>query len=377
MKYTDYAITKDEKLKVKLLSENLRRILYSSMIFAIAIPLLFLFYLIFPVNPSLRMILYTFFICFEAVCILYFVLSTFAMNRRNFTLIEFTFYSFWLLFLLCSCGVSFITFQLHGDFTVYYLSLAAITMIAMFSSKDAVLYLTMQGIYILATAIYFKASPYQFAGLVLANILFISISRILYGLQATAFEMKQKMLLMSKDAEEDPLTGLFNRRGLDRHLAAIWPYCIRNKNMVAVLVMDIDNFKKYNDTFGHPEGDKCLQQVAAAIQHSARRNTDVVARIGGEEFLVFIHGTSGMEPVKLAEKIRSNIEKLGIPQSPALSNPYVTVSIGVAAVVPTKEGEFETLYNEADKALYYAKKNGRNVIVCGSHIYGQRIKKAE
>ena len=377
MNHTTYVFSKEEKLKVKLLSENLRRILYSSMVLAITLPIMFLLYLIFPIDENIRLIFYGFFIGFELMAITYFVLSTYALEKKNFTLIEVTFYSFWFLLAFFGFGMNYLTYVAYSDLTTYYLVLSALTIIAMFSNRDLIVYMTLQGIYIIVTSVLLSVTPYQFMGIIAANALFITLSRVLYKLQASAFEMKQRMLLMSKDAEEDPLSGLLNRRGLDRHLSTIWPYCIRNKNMVAVLIIDIDNFKKYNDTFGHPEGDKCLKQVAAAIQHSARRTTDVVSRIGGEEFLVFIHGTNEMEPVKLAEKIRVNIEKMSIPQSPALASPFVTVSIGVAATVPHDGGEFATLYNEADKALYYAKRNGRNVIVYGSHIYGRKVMKAE
>lgn len=377
MAHTTYVISNEEKLKIKLLSENLKRVMYASMIMAIAIPVMFLLYLIFPIQENMKAVFYGFFIGFELTVIAYFILSTYALERKSFVLIEITFYSFWALVSFFGLGLSFLAYMSYSDLTGYYLVLAALTMIAMFSNRDLIPYMMGQGSFAIIMCITLNIPPYQMLGIAAANGMFIFLSRVLYKAQASAFELKQKMMSMSKDAEEDPLTGLLNRRGLDRHLNTIWPYCIRNKNMVALIIIDIDNFKKYNDTFGHPEGDKCLKQVAGAIQRSARRNTDVSARIGGEEFLVFVHGTNEMEPVKLAEKIRVNVEKMCIPQSPALASPYVTISLGVAATIPEDETGFTYLYNEADKALYYAKKNGRNAIVYGSHIYGRKVQKAE
>lgn len=377
MNRTTYVISTEEKLKVKLLTENLRRVLYTSMILAIGIPIMFMIYLLFPVSDSIRLTFYGLFIGFELVAIAYFILATSAIDRKSFRMIEFAVYSFWGFVALFGFGMSYITCSSCDDMTVYYLTLAAITMVAILPGKELAVYMIAQGIFAVVMITTLKLTPYQMVGIGTANGMFILLSRVLYKAQASAYEMKQKMVTMSRDAEEDPLTGLLNRRGLDRHLSTIWPYCIRNKNMVSAIIIDIDNFKKFNDTFGHPEGDKCLKLVAGAIQKSARRSTDVTSRIGGEEFLVFVHGTDEMEPVKLAEKIRSNVEKMCIPQSPALASPYVTVSIGVAAVVPTDDTGFSRLYDEADKALYYAKKNGRNAIVYGSHIYGRKVMKAE
>lgn len=377
MNHTTYVITTEEKLKVKLLTENLRRVLYTSMILAIGIPIMFMLYLFFTVPENVRLVFYGVFIGFELVAIAYFVLATNAIDRKSFRMIEFAVYSFWAFVSLFGFGLSYILYLAYADMTMYYLVLAAVTMITIMPAKDMTVYMVAQGIFALVMIFTLQMTPYQMLGIAMANGIFILLSRVLYKSQASAYEMKQRMVTMSKDAEEDPLTGLLNRRGLDRHLATIWPYCIRNHNMVAVIIIDIDNFKIFNDTFGHPEGDKCLKQVAGAIQRSARRSTDISARIGGEEFLVFVHGTDEMEPVKLAEKIRTTVEKLSIPQSPALASSFVTVSIGVAATIPTDETGFSKLYNEADKALYYAKKNGRNVIVYGSKVYGRRVMKAE
>lgn len=175
-------------------------------------------------------------------------------------------------------------------------------------------------------------------------------------------------------SEKDPLTGLMNRRGLDKNAAVLWPYCSRTSTMVGIIELDIDFFKKYNDRFGHPAGDRCLKLIAKSIKQSARRSSDITARTGGEEFLIFVQGMSEKEIVEFAMKIRGSINDLKIPHAYAGVSNYVTVSMGVACCVPNAANSFDELYEEADKALYTAKENGRNCVVSGNKIYG-RMKK--
>lgn len=180
-------------------------------------------------------------------------------------------------------------------------------------------------------------------------------------------ELREKTI----SSEHDPLTGLMNRRGLGRRAEVLWPYCARSHAMVGIIAIDIDFFKKYNDKFGHPEGDQCLKKIADAIRNSARRGTDITARTGGEEFLVFVQDMTGEEMISLALKIRSKVAELKIPHAYVGVSKYVTVSMGLAYDCPDGGGTFQQLYEQADQALYTAKENGRNCIVSGNLVYGR------
>lgn len=180
-------------------------------------------------------------------------------------------------------------------------------------------------------------------------------------------ELKEKTMY----SEQDSLTGLTNRRGLSRRAGILWPFCIRTHSMAGIIAIDIDYFKKYNDKFGHPEGDECLRKIAAAIDSSARRQTDVVARTGGEEFLVFVQNMSKKDIIQLALKIRNAVAELRLEHAYVGVSKYVTVSMGIAYTYPDGKGNFQELYEEADQALYMAKENGRNCIVCDNCIYGR------
>ena len=195
------------------------------------------------------------------------------------------------------------------------------------------------------------------------------LSRYYSSMRLRMFLMKHRLGDISKDALIDPLTGLFNRRGFDRQVESIWPFCTRNDYKVALLIIDIDNFKLFNDEFGHPEGDECLKRVAECIRSTARRTTDIVSRIGGEEFLVFIQGNKEEEMVSFAENIRKNVERMGIPHSHSASHSIVTVSIGLVIAAP-RGMDVNMLYESADVELYHAKEQGRNMV-----SYSGRVKR--
>ena len=154
-------------------------------------------------------------------------------------------------------------------------------------------------------------------------------------------------------ATTDALTGLKNRRKFDIEIDAEWRRASRNQTPVAVLMIDADHFKAYNDTFGHQAGDQVLVGIAICISDSVRRAGDCPARYGGEEFAVLLPGLSVIEAFTVAETIRVKVVQW-------LEDPVTTVSIGVASVTPTAAIDWTNLIEAADKALYAAKANGRN-----------------
>jgi diguanylate cyclase (GGDEF)-like protein len=158
----------------------------------------------------------------------------------------------------------------------------------------------------------------------------------------------------------DTLTGTASRRHLYELLETEWRRGRRVGDPVSLLMADIDLFKAYNDTFGHPAGDECLQRVAATLRGSLRRPSDVVGRYGGEEFLVVLPATGEEGARQVAEAMRSGVEALAIPAADTRISPVVTLSVGVATAVPDEDSLATDLVEEADRALYRAKQSGRN-----------------
>ncbi|HEB27857.1 MAG TPA: GGDEF domain-containing protein [Porticoccus sp.] len=178
--------------------------------------------------------------------------------------------------------------------------------------------------------------------------------------------LKKSNVELNDLAITDGLTGLYNRRYFDKSLSAEWQRCLRDHKTLAILMFDIDHFKAYNDCYGHQLGDDCLSKIGNQLARMplACRPGDCIARYGGEEFVSFLSNSDDHHAQKIAEEVRQKINAMkilhratGVP-----SVDYVTVSIGVASEVVDREGSAEKLLNKADRALYMAKRKGRNQV---------------
>ncbi|MBF0138547.1 MAG: diguanylate cyclase [Magnetococcales bacterium] len=162
----------------------------------------------------------------------------------------------------------------------------------------------------------------------------------------------------------DGLTSIPNRRHFDERLQHEWHRSVRSKSPLAILLMDIDYFKSFNDHYGHLGGDATLKRIAAALKESMIRVTDTLARYGGEEFVCLLPETDLMGVLFMAEKLRSVIESLNIPHVKSLISDRVTLSVGGAVVVPEQTIKQAAFLAAADENLYKAKNHGRNCVVC-------------
>jgi diguanylate cyclase (GGDEF)-like protein len=159
----------------------------------------------------------------------------------------------------------------------------------------------------------------------------------------------------------DGLTGVANRRQFEDVYEREWRRAQRAKGPIALLMIDIDEFKKYNDHYGHQGGDDCLKKVAETLKVSLTRASDMVARYGGEEFVVVLPGSDQQQGIATAERLRQRVEALNMPHEAATSgNKKVTISVGVASYKPAEKDRGDTLLSAADQALYGAKHGGRN-----------------
>ena len=166
---------------------------------------------------------------------------------------------------------------------------------------------------------------------------------------------------LARLAALDGLTGIPNRRSFDQFLLQEWRLATRNATRLSCIMLDIDHFKGYNDTYGHQAGDECLTQVAKALQATVARPTDLVARYGGEEFGIILPNTDTSGARVIAERMRLQVEQLGIPHSGSSVADCVTLSLGVATL-ESAELSPEDLLQAADQALYQAKRRGRNQV---------------
>jgi len=194
--------------------------------------------------------------------------------------------------------------------------------------------------------------------------------RRLVEMQRSLIDLTYKLNVANKELQllsaTDGLTGLSNRRMYDELSLREWRRCDRMKKPFSLVMVDVDSFKLYNDHYGHQAGDECLKAVAAQMLRAAPRPGDLVARYGGEEFVFALGETDIDGALWVANLLRQRIEDLNMPHA-ASKLQRVTVSCGVASVMPNDQMSLDTLLQSADFALYQAKEQGRNRVVSGKY----------
>ncbi len=197
-------------------------------------------------------------------------------------------------------------------------------------------------------------------------------------------QLQETQRALQTQADTDQLTQLANRRAFDSSFKREWRRSTREQKAIALLIIDVDDFKLYNDNLGHFAGDECLKKIARAIKENALRPSDVAARIGGEEFAILLPETGTEGAYNVAERLKTSIARLGI-KHPVDKNQNLTVSIGVSSCIPVKyddEQKTDVVYpamliKSADFAMYQAKREGKNTIAvegCGMHSVPQSLK---
>jgi diguanylate cyclase (GGDEF)-like protein/PAS domain S-box-containing protein len=202
------------------------------------------------------------------------------------------------------------------------------------------------------------------SGKMISDKLIILIYRDITERKIAEAALEEANQILQRLAVQDGLTGIPNRRKFDEFISSEWHRMQREKKHLGVILCDIDSFKQYNDHYGHQKGDECLKAVAKALSANVHRPGDLVARYGGEEFVVLLPDTTVAGCMIIAERMRVSIEKLAIEHLESTVSSTLTMSFGVAAFVPEDDFNPDRILIPADKALYQAKRNGRNMVCC-------------
>lgn len=339
--------------------ENVRRMLIASVCFFI---LFFVNSLVLQIQTAGAIkpyIMAPFMVLAELYAGVYILRSYRWLSRRKKWDMRLQLYLFWLIFVTLMLAASFMSERTFFKLSVYWIMTAVLASVPLWNNKE---FLVSQGIQIAALLfliVYQKLGVETVIYLSANQLMCCVISRQGYynflqrAADATAIDTAKTL------SETDPMTNLLNRRGLERSLERVWTGCVRNNRKVAVIMIDIDNFKKYNDHFGHLEGDTCIRRVTAEIHKMTGRKSDLAARVGGEEFVVCLPGMEKGEALNWAIKLKENVESLNIPQAEENFLPFVSVSVGVVCGYARRSADFEQMRKKADEALYEAKESGR------------------
>ncbi|MBF0120161.1 MAG: diguanylate cyclase [Desulfobacterales bacterium] len=177
----------------------------------------------------------------------------------------------------------------------------------------------------------------------------------------THLALKKKSDMLEHLAAIDGLTNLYNRRKFDETILYEWERALRNNSQIALILIDIDDFKKFNDGYGHSLGDYCLKQVAQKMKETLNRSNDFIARYGGEEFIVILPNADIKGATYIASSLKKNVEELNIPHKYSKTSNYVTISLGLTVTTPNQGCKsIAELIEITDKMLYSAKESGRN-----------------
>lgn len=363
-------LKKETNVEGKIRRDNLRRVLAASVVYVLLLLLVWL-YLIH--TKYLNINLKTSYILMTAeiiVDVIFGVVSFAALYLRKKDWYALIISSFWVMFCF---EISVLTLLIHNAAIVLQLlifMMLTMSMVPLVRPRSQFITIALEIILIIVE---FCCGTMNRERLIYCSIIMILcqvISHLVYWTRKRQIHDANEIVSVKTQAETDPMTKLLNRRGLERRLATLWPLCVRENLSVVVIMMDIDNFKKYNDTYGHAAGDECIRAVTGVIRKNSKRKTDMAARVGGEEFLVVLTGITKEDALTWAEKTKSDIEKLRIKHAKDNFLPYVSVSMGICHMNPAVGNrEFWELRNEADKGLYQSKEAGRACIYMNNECY--------
>ena len=253
-----------------------------------------------------------------------------------------------------------------------------ISILFFFPSKRLILItLPVHAIYLVMSLLlwhYYGSSLLYVLGSTLSLIVAYVLSRILFFNKYRETVIKIIIEKKNRELEElnkqleyfsyyDSLTGLYNRRKLDEMLETEWNRCLREQLSISFMIIDVDNFKEFNDLFGHPTGDECLVQISNLLKKTVRRESDIIARYGGEEFVIVMPNTERGSAYVFAELLRKRVEGHRLRWKDREKVHDITISIGICSVIPNASFNIVDLIYSADKALYKAKEKRNSTAI--------------
>ena len=293
---------------------------------------------------------------------------------REMSLVTKSYWAFFEVFMLLLVYADSLT---GGHMGLYPLLLAAVSFIPVFSNTERIYYQVLQGLVIIFINVSCGASAGDYAYLILLNALFIA-GGIRESKKLVTSLVAAERAKDAKDLEAiDKLTGLLNRKGFEKRTGIASEICTRDRKRMSVITLDIDDLQQYNNSFGSDRGNFMIKQIAQIIQNACRRDSDIVCRVNGGRFLIYLDGRDEGYVSELGDRIRATVESKRIPHGRRASYRYVTLSVGIATGVPAEPSDIFRLCDEAEDYMYGAKKNGKNCTVCDELMYGSYNRRSQ
>lgn len=276
---------------------------------------------------------------------------------------KYAYITFWIFINGLGLKYLYMELQEYNSILNYFALMFLLTGFYVASLQNAIFFILVDS-FIAIEMIKNLASPGGDARLDISLVIIIAtVSTIIMAIKYYNYmKDKRARLALRRVGGVDTLTNLLNRRGFEEKLEGLWP-CLRDsRKTIMAIMIDIDNFKSYNDTYGHVAGDQCLKDVAECIYDVVSRKTDLVVRYGGEEIAVAFTDINEETCIELAQSIQERVNALNIKSGSLANHSFVTVSMGIANMLVTTNNTIYDLIDKADEQLYYAKNSGRNRI---------------
>ena len=364
-------LRRQENMRVaaRLSLENIRRAFFTALCCTGLLPIMLAINVLSFEDDTVANIITAFLIISEILTIAFTVFSFMAMKRRDDFLCLWAYRGFWILFELFSFVLIYANKLAGSGITFYCVMLIVLMLIPALETTEMVYGIVAEAVYAVFLFAKFGTNGFEVFNIILMNILLFAMSRYLFSQTKEHIRLKERVKDSDGKVENDRMTGLLNRKGLERRAYSSIMSSIRSKKRFTVLMIDIDQLQLYNNEHGAKRGDDLIRAIGSIIRSAVVKNTDIVARLDGGKFLVCMEGGHGSDDEKLAEKVKTLVDRKRIPHARTADNRFVTVSIGVATTVPSVDNDYYELYDAAEKAMFAAKDAGRNAIEVDNLAY--------
>ena len=364
-------LRKQENMRVlaRLSLENIKRAFFTAVISAGVLPVMLVINVLSFEDGAASAILTGLLIFFEIVDIVFAILSFMAMKGRDDRMCLNAYRGFWIVFELFSFVLIYANKLAGSGITFYSVMLIVMMLVPALEPMEMLYGIVAEAVYVVFLIAKFGTNGFEVVNILIMNAVLYAMSRYLFKHTIEHIRLKERVKDSDGKVEVDRMTGLLNRKGLERMAYMSIMSSVRSRKRFTVIMADIDGLKAYNNEHGTKRGDDLICAISEIIRSAVIKHTDIVAHLDGGRFLVCMEGGHGNDDEKLAEKIKELLDRKRIPGVRDSKKRFVTVSIGLATAIPTVDNDYYDLYDAAEEAMFSAKDKGGNCIEVNESVY--------